>query len=223
MATPINGTCGRPTNKGTPCVKGVSTVYLKTCPTFIAEACGQHLTTAEQAAIAVMRAEDDARLDRIPPACHAWPAPVDVELDDWEKDYIQERAELRTSILLAAKMSTWQGDRCAVCGRPGANVEDHCHRTGLFRGYLCRRCNTREGLSGMPFFEKYRLRPPAVICGYTYRYIGYGTPDDGAEPQDWVMAALGPVPPDHTPEVVEYLAAAARLPRPVAQVVNLGW
>lgn len=108
---------------------------------------------------------------------------------------------------------TWQAGRCAICGYPGAEVEDHCHRTGLFRGYLCRGCNTQEGVSGADPFRLYRERPPAVIVGYSYQYSGYGC-SDGAEPYDWVVEALGPVPPDHTREAAEYLAAAAKLEKP---------
>lgn len=49
-------------------------------------------------------------------------------------------------------METWQAGRCAICGvrpphrpRRPALMTDHCHRTGLIRGLLCRNCNTREG------------------------------------------------------------------------------
>ena len=45
-------------------------------------------------------------------------------------------------------MRAWQDGRCALCGfRDGPLVEDHCHMTGLVRGYLCRSCNTTEGVS----------------------------------------------------------------------------
>ena len=45
-------------------------------------------------------------------------------------------------------MRAWQDGRCALCGfRYGPLVEDHCHTTGLVRGYLCRSCNTTEGVS----------------------------------------------------------------------------
>lgn len=49
----------------------------------------------------------------------------------------------------------WQDGRCAMCGRgcsldsrSGRHVqlvEDHCHMTGLVRGFLCRSCNSQEG------------------------------------------------------------------------------
>lgn len=56
-------------------------------------------------------------------------------------------------------VNAWQDDRCAMCGterrpcptcgqqRGKGLVEDHCHRTGLRRGYLCRSCNVLEASS----------------------------------------------------------------------------
>jgi hypothetical protein len=39
----------------------------------------------------------------------------------------------------------YQGEVCAVCGRPNKNGKrlstDHDHKTGLFRGLLCQQCN----------------------------------------------------------------------------------
>lgn len=52
---------------------------------------------------------------------------------------------------------------CAMCGMPdtlSSLVEDHCHITGLVRGYLCRGCNTIEGTSGAPEWDEYRRNPP---------------------------------------------------------------
>lgn len=45
-------------------------------------------------------------------------------------------------------MHAWQNDRCAVCSRSNGTrrlVLDHCHLTGLVRGYLCSSCNSQEG------------------------------------------------------------------------------
>lgn len=42
----------------------------------------------------------------------------------------------------------WQDDRCAWCGYSNGDrrlVRDHCHFTGLVRGYLCSGCNSQEG------------------------------------------------------------------------------
>jgi hypothetical protein len=117
------------------------------------------------------------------------------------------------ALRLCRQLLTWQADRCAICGELGGDVEDHCHRSGLFRGWLCHSCNIREGLWDTTTFRLYRERPPAVILGYTYQYDGYGC-SDGAEPEQWVVDALGPRPPDHSPEAAAYLAAAATLDKP---------
>lgn len=42
----------------------------------------------------------------------------------------------------------WQAGRCAWCGEKTALIVDHCHRTGLVRGMLCRSCNNGEGFGG---------------------------------------------------------------------------
>lgn len=47
------------------------------------------------------------------------------------------------------KISTYQDDCCAICGRrakPGKHLStDHCHKTGLIRGLLCSICNRLLG------------------------------------------------------------------------------
>lgn len=122
------------------------------------------------------------------PACHTWAAP------DPDR-----------------RLFEWHAGRCAICGSPNGTVEDHCHRSGLVRGLLCHRCNTREGRSNAPIIRAYRLRPPAVMVGWTIEYDG-GWGATG-EPEQWVVDALGPVP-DDLHEAAGYLAAAARLTRP---------
>lgn len=40
---------------------------------------------------------------------------------------------------------------CECCGRPPGKIAmnlDHCHTTGLFRGWLCNKCNTGLGSFG---------------------------------------------------------------------------
>jgi hypothetical protein len=47
------------------------------------------------------------------------------------------------------RISAYQNNRCAICGRPplpGKNLStDHCHKTGLVRGLLCNLCNRLLG------------------------------------------------------------------------------
>ena len=75
---------------------------------------------------------------------------------------------------------TLTAGQCALCGRPGANVEDHDHGTGLVRGFLCGSCNTREGMSrgtGDDVFAKYRRRNPYSMLGLVVPYSGFGWED----------------------------------------------
>jgi hypothetical protein len=37
---------------------------------------------------------------------------------------------------------------CELCGRSAALHRDHCHETGVFRGWLCCTCNTAIGKLG---------------------------------------------------------------------------
>lgn len=168
---------------GRPTKKGAPCVQ----PPLIGEpTCYGHLGDAER------RARIAARPVEVPeatvPACHTWVAPLPGE-----------------------NLFAWHAGRCAICGSLNGTVEDHCHRSGLVRGLLCHRCNTREGRSNAPIIVAYRLRPPAVIVGWTIEYDGaWGA---SSEPEQWVVEALGQVP-DDLHEAAGYLEAAAHLVRP---------
>lgn len=75
-------------------------------------------------------------------------------------------------------MWEWQDGRCAWHGgRPTqANlVEDHCHMTGLVRGYLCRRCNIVEGKSFDPAWDEWREGDNPAFALKEFRiYVGWG-------------------------------------------------
>jgi hypothetical protein len=125
------------------------------------------------------------------PACHCWiaPAPGQTHID-------------------------WQDGRCAGCNRRERKyselVVDHCHRTGIERGLLCRSCNISEAYSlDQGFWQLYRERPPTVICK-SARVYGRGAHDTL---EGWVFRALGPVP-EAPAEMAAYLAAAAAMPQP---------
>ncbi|MBA2559631.1 MAG: hypothetical protein H0V07_07015 [Propionibacteriales bacterium] len=98
------------------------------------------------------------------PACWSWEVPP-----------LPQRNGLYT-------IRAWQRERCAICGEvrpdgpPNENehrrrglFEDHDHVTGSTRGFLCPRCNTAEGRSPAPVFERYRERPPSLILGLLVR------------------------------------------------------
>jgi len=67
--------------------------------------------------------------------------------------------------------------RCAMCGLVPVDrhlVDDHCHETGQIRGYLCRACNTREGVSRSLIVVRYRRLHPAAILDVHEMYTGIG-------------------------------------------------
>lgn len=112
------------------------------------------------------------------PACWSWePAPL-------------------PQFSVPATLLKWQAGRCAVCEvfRPGNNhldrlLEDHDHRTGDTRGYLCARCNSVEPQTPTPAFRLYRERPPVDILGIRLRYRGHWWhPDTEAANRAWANA-----------------------------------
>lgn len=93
------------------------------------------------------------------PACWYWPAPETCTFSD---------DDAANSFL-----AWWHSDQCAICGHTCHDLQpDHDHETGLMRGYLCRSCNTKEGLvfDEDSVYTRYRLRPPAVILGIRILY-----------------------------------------------------
>ena len=137
--------CGRPTTKGTPCQARICTA--------VRPACERHLTDeerAEQSKKAEAELHRRAALLRYFPACWEWDP---IETDD------------------GGAFEEWHAGCCAICGRGGELVTDHCHQTGLVRGLLCRSCNTREGTNHVfVLYDRYRWRHPAAITGYVERY-----------------------------------------------------
>ena len=71
----------------------------------------------------------------------------------------------------------WQDYRCAMCGIEGESlVLDHCHETGLVRGFLCNGCNMTEGREGEDhhYWSIYRKVPPAKILKIKIYYNEFG-------------------------------------------------
>ena len=73
-------------------------------------------------------------------------------------------------------LHTWQNGMCAMCGRDGDRlVLDHCHETGLARGFLCSPCNIKESKSfDVIEWDIYRKFPPAVVLGLKFYYNDFG-------------------------------------------------
>lgn len=129
------------------------------------------------------------------PACWSWPVPP-----------LRETAHRRIRPE-DQRYYDFHDGRCALCGQPGGEVEDHCHRSGLVRGELCRSCNRREGRHAGGIYQRYRLRPPTVILGYAFPYTG-GWLEGDPEPE--VVDLLGPVPADGA-LAAAYLARCAQI------------
>jgi hypothetical protein len=63
--------------------------------------------------------------------------------------------EKARAISVASRARRWEKlttrkkpKRCDVCRRSNVPIHyDHCHKSGLFRGWLCRDCNTALGLT----------------------------------------------------------------------------
>lgn len=179
--------CGRPRSTGQPC---------KSLLPGDAPACHFHLTATERDELDRHRAEQSASGPTAitQPACWSWPHP-ERPVTSW------------------ADVADWHADRCAACGYRRELVTDHCHKSGLVRGLLCRGCNVQEGCGNPWWGDGYRARPPAVILGYTEPYlltITYGRTSPFAQPEPWLVELLGPLPDDPS-EASRYLAAAVPL------------
>jgi hypothetical protein len=55
-----------------------------------------------------------------------------------------------------ADVTLWHGSTCAMCGKEGRTVIDHCHLTGLVRGNLCTSCNKAEATSDRDWWLAWR-------------------------------------------------------------------
>jgi hypothetical protein len=123
------------------------------------------------------------------PACWEWdhplpdlPAPtIDPNLPPALRRIEEQAAAIMAGIrtpedTARERLQLWHRGLCAVCGgRASRLLEDHDHRTGLTRGYLCGTCNVGEGVSRSPVFSLYRWRPPADLLGLTIRYVDVRT------------------------------------------------
>ena len=131
---------------------------------------------AERLGLGPQRPLTKEEIDAIEPECWHWPLPDDLSrlavqhiLHDKGGDWCDDEIHSRAALL------AWHEGRCAFCGILTGDdlVEDHDHDTGLVRGFLCRRCNTREGYTTHEAtgpFAKYRERTPSMILGLRRYY-----------------------------------------------------
>lgn len=96
------------------------------------------------------------------PACMLWPVP---------SRYVQRKPAAH-EWKRSPRLKSWQRGRCAMCGFKETDlVEDHCHVTGLVRGWLCRSCNVQEGVSDAPRFVRWRAGwNPCSLLGIEQEY-----------------------------------------------------
>lgn len=144
-------------------------------------------------------------MSQVHPACWGWPIPAPAIPSELPCADASEWAWER--------LAEFHAGRCGACGVLVGQVGsalDHCHLTGLVRGWLCRSCNGREGRGSGAWVENYRRLPPAVIIGATCEYVGRRSGD----PEMWVQVALGRLRPDDDDPVgqADFLADAANLP-----------
>lgn len=142
----------------------------------------------------------------------------------------------RTQLRYAA----FHDGRCAVCGeRPDALVVDHCHWSGLVRGYLCHGCNSKEGgdtRGDRPLFAMYRRRHPSVILEYFESYVGGGNSQvliaaqrveerrrREVESAQRFMAELADEFEAHVDDFDEVIPRAARAVRKVIRLCRADW
>jgi len=85
------------------------------------------------------------------------------------KNYRKVPPDERIAFSLLAEL---QDEKCLICQNDGYLVEDHCHKTGMVRGLLCRSCNVMESNDYREPWLTYREFAPAN--GWFYRYSGYG-------------------------------------------------
>lgn len=203
---PTYGTCTRPTSKGVPCRRPALGESLASDPWLtLLGSCLQHLTVEEKA----RRADDEAAYARQSwearqhdPACWSWDVPADPYAPSTERcALVAMSGGLDPVMDDGTALGEWQNDRCGICGKGRGSLLDHDHRTGLSRGWLCRRCNGGEGFAADPtdVFARWRARPAAAVLGVSFRYSGRG-PAQVDNHEGWVDYRYLPVgaPPDRT-------------------------
>jgi Recombination endonuclease VII len=186
------GTCGRLTKRGGQCTQSIRPSN---------PACGAHITSAEKAAYEARLA--DARriacaywVNDSTPACWSWPV-LNSDRSAMHQAITGSDDALHQTFCAYDVLWEWQQHRCALCRAATADmVMDHDHETGYIRGWLCRRCNTEEGVGWSERIGKYRKQNPASLFGidvwYHSEITGWAYPADKPTlPPGAVAAQLG--------------------------------
>ena len=72
---------------------------------------------------------------------------------------------------------------CDICDLRGDLVKDHCHRSMMVRGHLCRSCNSLAERAKSSRFQDYRDNPPYFQMGIQEEYDDwYAVPNLARQP-----------------------------------------
>lgn len=132
------------------------------------DACAAHSTVELREIVRIACDRARRQRDGIPgytPACWSWPT------DGLNLDEIRPTDPHEVEDRALRVIYEWRAGRCAMCGDVESLREDHSHKTGLVRGFLCHPCNDQEGAQGPSSpLEHCRQLSPAHILGNTVRY-----------------------------------------------------
>ena len=107
------------------------------------------------------RRESNLRLGLMPPAWPVWKRhsiESRIKMSEvaktngtgkWMKGRLKKHWKDKTTYSLEDKeeiSGRKKPEQCEVCGSLGTICFDHCHATGKFRGWICKRCNFALGL-----------------------------------------------------------------------------
>lgn len=69
---------------------------------------------------------------------------------NWQGGIAKKNHQIRHKIRYLRKLENIAGrkksNQCEICNSTKKICFDHCHKTGRFRGWICKRCNTTLGL-----------------------------------------------------------------------------
>lgn len=107
----------------------------------------------------------------------------------------ERKIQDRPSVVLLDELKEAQGGCCAICrtheSSAGKLVLDHCHATGIVRGFLCHGCNVRAGvLESMG--EEALVKQSADLKASSLEYIR----QRGARERNGLAVASVVIPPE---------------------------
>lgn len=124
----------------------------------------------QEARVGKSRTWRDNNPDKVREINKRWIANNKERYDEYRKKYKEENKErfkkyekdkvLRKIARQNVMATRPRPDRCELCGEIGPVVYDHCHKTGIFRGWLCSKCNRFLG------WLEHDLEMPSKVTAY---------------------------------------------------------